>query len=147
MSTGALPPERSEGVSEEVLIARAFVNRVAEPASVPLWIAVRRDGPVEVARAIREGRAGSLVSEAVAARAATADPYADLEAAQRHGARLVVPESAEWPHFAFSALESAGERRGQRWGGVERKQPERGEPIPPLALWIRGSLDLASVGV
>lgn len=134
-------------MTDEVLLARAFLNRVAEPASVPLWMAVRRDGPVAVARAIREGRAGSLVSPAVAARAATADPYGDLEAAQRHGARLVVPESAEWPHFAFSALEAAGERRARRWLDGDRQPSDSGEPVPPLALWIKGALDLASVGV
>jgi DNA processing protein len=134
-------------VTDDVVLARAFLNRIAEPASVPLWIAVRRDGPVEVARAIRAGRAGSLVSAAVAARAATADPYGDLEAAQRRGARLVVPESAEWPHFAFSALEAAGERRAKRWLSGDRKPSDSGEPIPPLALWISGTLDLASVGV
>lgn len=146
MSTG---PEVAVG--EDVLLARAFLNRVAEPASVPLWWAVRQEGPVEVARAIRAGRAGSLisggVSAVVSARAAEADPYADLEAAQRHGIRLVVPESGEWPHFAFSALERTGHRRALRWIKGERRPSESGEPVPPLALWIRGTLDLAEVGV
>lgn len=135
------------GVSDDVLFARAFLNRIAEPASIPLWLAVRRDGPVEVARAIREGRGGAMVSAAVAARAEEADPYADLEAAQRHGIRLIVPESAEWPHFALSALEAAGERRARRWVAGDRQHSESGEPIPPLALWVGGSLDLATVGV
>jgi len=141
----------SASVGEDILLARAFLNRIAEPASVPLWWAVRQAGPLEVARAIRAGQAGDLIdggiSDAVAARAAEADPYADLEAAQRHGIRMVVPESAEWPHFAFSALERAGERRAVRWLRGDRKQSESGEPVPPLALWIRGTLDLSSVGV
>ena len=141
----------SASVGEDVLLARAFLNRIAEPASVPLWWAVRQAGPLEVARAIRAGQAHELidggVSDAVAARAAEADPYADLEAAQRHGIRLVVPESPEWPHFAFSALERAGERRAVRWMRGDRKQSESGEPVPPLALWIRGTLDLSPVGV
>jgi len=139
------------GVGQDVLLARAFLNRIAEPASVPLWWAVRQAGPLEVARAIRAGQAGDLidggVSDAVLARAAEADPYADLEAAERHGIRMVVPESQEWPHFAFSALERAGERRAVRWLRGDKKQSESGEPVPPLALWIRGPLELSSVGV
>jgi DNA processing protein len=144
-------PRSDQSVGEDVLLARAFLNRIAEPASLPLWWAVRREGPVEVARAIRAGRADQLVPGglpgAVAARAAEADPYADVEAGLRHGIRLVVPESAEWPHFAFSALERAGERRAERWFRGEKKPSDSGEPIPPLALWIRGPLDLAGVGV
>jgi DNA processing protein len=134
-------------VDEDVLWARALLSRIAEPASVPLWMAVREEGPVAVAQAIVGGRAGSGVSVVAAARAAGADPWLDLEAASRHGIRLVVPESAEWPHFAFAALEAAGERRARRWRAGDRKQSESGEPVPPLALWIRGNLDLATAGV
>ncbi len=135
------------GVSDEILFARAFLNRIAEPASIPLWLAVRRNGPVETAQAIRAGEAAGLVSEATAARVEHVDPYADLEAAQRRGVRLVVPESDEWPHFAFSALESAGGRRAERFANGERTQSESGELIPPLALWVKGTVDLAVVGV
>ena len=146
MSTAAASP-----VDEDVLLARAFLNRIAEPASVPLWWAVRQEGPVEVARAIRAGRAAELVSggvpPALLARAAEADPYADLEAAARHGIRFVVPESSEWPHFAFAALERAGQRRAQAWFRGQRQQSEGGEPVPPLALWIRGPLDPTELGV
>jgi DNA processing protein len=134
------------GVSDEILFARAFLNRVAEPASVRLWMAVRRHGPVEIAQAIRAGTS-DLLSELASTRASEADPHADLEAAERHGARLVVPESDEWPHFAFSALESAAERRAERFRRGDRAQSDSGELIPPLALWVRGTIDLASVGV
>ena len=73
----------------------------------------------------RDGRRG----------AGEADPEADLAAAERHGVRLVVPESTEWPHFALRpprnrrcALAAAhAERRFRR--------SESGEPVPPLALW------------
>jgi DNA processing protein len=141
------------GVSEEILLARAFLNRVAEPASLPLWLAVRRDGPVEVARAIRAGRAGRGAADVSSPRVAEADPEADLDAAARHGIRLVVPESDEWPHFAFSALEAAAERRAQQYladrgtGGTKPARDAGGDPVPPLALWVRGTGELASVGV
>jgi DNA processing protein len=135
------------GVSDEVLLARAFLSRVAEPASIPVWKMVRERGPVEAAEAIKSGRVDDRTSEATASRAAYVDPAADLEAGQRRGIRLVVPESDEWPHFAFAALEAAGARRLAAYEAGERKQSDGGELIPPLALWIRGTGDLPTVGV
>jgi DNA processing protein len=135
------------GVSDEVIIARALISRIAEPASIPVWGLVAREGPVEAAKALRAGRFGAQSFRAEAARAARGDPYADLEAAQRHGIRLVVPESDEWPHFAFAALEATGRLRLQRYEGGDRQHSESGELVPPIALWIRGVVDLASLGV
>jgi DNA processing protein len=136
------------GVSDEVLLARAYLNRVAEPASIPMWRSIRQHGPVVVAEAVR---AGSLddpdLAAATAQRAAQSDPYADLEAAERHGMRLIVPESDEWPHFALAALEATGLRRLGTYTVGHRKPVEGGEPIPPIALWVRGTIDLATVGV
>jgi DNA processing protein len=136
------------GVSEDVLLARAYLSRVAEPASLPVWALVRRAGPVDAARAIRAGIAGDKVLEATAARAAAADPGSDLEVAQRHGIRLVVPESEEWPHFGLAALEHSGAQRLAMLGKPDfRTRRESGEPIPPLALWAKGDADLASLAV
>jgi DNA processing protein len=134
-------------VTDEVLLARALLSRIVEPASIRAWRLVRAVGPVEAAAALRAGRYGNERFEAEAARAARADPHADLEAAERHGLRLVVPESEQWPHFAFAALETAGLRRTERYDLGDRTQSERGEPIPPLALWARGPAELSSVGV
>jgi DNA processing protein len=135
------------GVSDDVLLARAFLNRVFEPAHVPLWRQVRADGPVETAAALRAGRLRGKDFDAALARIPGVDPYADLESAQRHGIRLVVPESAEWPHFAFGALEAAGLRRLATWAGGDRTHARRGELVPPIALWVRGAVDLAGIGV
>lgn len=135
------------GVSEAVLLARAYLSRVAEPASIPVWQEVCKYGPVRVAEQVRAGEAEGGLAAATASRAAHADPGADLEIAARHGIRLVVPESAQWPHFALSSLEAAGARRAERFDGGEHTAAEYGEPIPPLALWVRGDADLASLGV
>ena len=135
------------GVSHDVLLARALLSRIVEPASIPVWKIIRRDGPVAAAKALRAGRAGEHRFAAEAARAARADPYADLEAAERHGMRLVVPESDEWPHFAFAALESAGQRRLALYDQGHTTPRSGGEPIPPVALWVRGGLESASIGV
>jgi len=134
-------------VSEEVLLARAYLSRVAEPAGVAVWDCVRRLGPVAAARLIGSGAATSDLAAATAARRDHVDPHADLEAAQRHGIRLVAPESDEWPHFAFAALERTGNSRAATFEAGERKHLESGEPMPPLALWVRGVADLASLGV
>jgi DNA processing protein len=132
-------------VSDDVLVARAFLSRVCAPASLPAWRLACDLGPVEAAAALRSGRAGAPEFAAAVLRVPDADPYADLESAQRHGSRLVVPESDEWPHYAFAALEAAGQRRAAVSGA--RNLPDGGELVPPLALWVRGSADLASVGV
>jgi DNA processing protein len=134
-------------VSDEVLLARAFLCRVAEPASVPLWDFVRCEGPVAAAAAIRSGDVPSEVAAATSARRGSADPEADLDAGLRHGIRLVAPESPDWPHFALAALDAAVLRLLPAYrAGVERRR-DGGDPVPPLALWVRGPGDLAAAAV
>lgn len=135
------------GVSEEILIARAYLNRLAEPGNIPLWSLVRRVGPQAAAEAIRDGTAGAEVTAATQARAASADPLGDLAAAERHGIRLLVPESDDWPHFALSALERTGTARAIEYFGGETSCNQSGEPVPPLALWARGPADPAVLSV
>lgn len=134
------------GVSDDVLIARALLSRVAEPSSVAVWRIVEREGPVAAVQALRTGWYGADRFAAQAARMADADPFADLDAGERHGMRLVVPESAEWPHFAFAAFAATARARLEAWDQGDRKQSERGELVPPVALWVRGVLDLATIG-
>jgi DNA processing protein len=144
---GGLTQEAACGVDDSVLLARAYLSRVAEPASVPVWAFVQEVGPVAAVEAIRAGQVTPHVLRATEARRGQIDPHADLEAADRHGIRLVVPESSDWPHFALAALERTGAERAARFAAGETKANESGEPIPPLALWVNGAGDLASVGV
>ena len=135
-------------VRDEVLLARAYLSRVAEPASVGLWLYVSAVGPVAAAAALRAERAPStLLAETAARRAAGVDPEVDLAAAERHGVRLLVPESADWPHFAFAALERAAVPRAKEYVAGRFKRSESGEPIPPLALWVRGPASLGTSAV
>ncbi|WP_375478385.1 DNA-processing protein DprA [uncultured Jatrophihabitans sp.] len=134
------------GVSDDVLVARAYLSRVAEPACIPLWDAVRRLGPVRVAHDIQAGAAEPKVQAAAAVRAGHSDPYADLDAAHRLGIRLVVPESDEWPHFAMSCLEAAALRRLGSFRAGQEQHAEYGEPVPPLALWVQGFADITALG-
>ncbi len=134
-------------VAADVVMARAYLSRVAEPASIPVWACVRREGPVEAAALIRAGRVPADVLAATEGRRTSADPEADLDAAQRHGIQLVTPEDDAWPHFALSALEAAGRRRLAGYLAGDHRHRDGGEPIPPLALWVRGAADLATAAV
>ena len=131
---------------EELLRAAAYLSRVAEPATLPLWMLVREVGYVEAAARVRAGEVSSEVASCTEARRRSADPDADLDAAARQGIRLIVAESADWPHFAFAPLEAAGRRRAEQWMRGQRRRPDTGEVIPPLALWVRGPADLSAVG-
>jgi DNA processing protein len=132
------------GLSDDVLRARAFLSRVSEPADPALWAFVQREGPVAAAGAIRAERAPDGVLAASAARRAATDPALDLDAAERHGLRLVAPESDDWPHFAFVALDRLARRAG---ASRATQRGESGEAVPPLALWVKGPGDLAGIAV
>jgi DNA processing protein len=132
--------------SEDHQLAAAYLSRVAEPASVPLWMLVTDLGYVAAAAAVRAADVSPEVAACTEARRESVVPEADLDAAERNGIRLITPVSPEWPHFAFAALESAGVRRARQWRAGLRARSDRGELVPPLGLWIRGAGDLAAVG-
>ena len=134
------------GVSDEVLLARAYLSRVAEPTCIPLWRDVERYGPVEVVAALRRGDSSPELLALTSGRAKSIEPHADLEAADRHGARLICPESDEWPHSTFAALERTGRERLARYEAGDRHLAYGGELIPPLALWVRGAADPRGLG-
>jgi DNA processing protein len=135
------------GAGEAVILARAYLSRVAEPASIPVWDWVRRHGPVAAAESIQAGDVPTDVARATAARRTAVRVDDDLAVAERFGIRLVVPEGPEWPHFAFSALEAVARTRLALYRAGERTQRPGGELIPPLALWARGSGDLSHAAV
>jgi DNA processing protein len=142
-----LAGQPAEPAGEEHQLAAAYLSRVAEPASVPLWLFVRQHGYVEAAAAVRAGDVPADVASGTEARRTAADPHADLAAAERNGIRLLTPVDPDWPHFALAALQATGLRRAAQWQSGVRARPPRGELIPPLALWVRGSAPLAPVGV
>jgi DNA processing protein len=108
---------------------------------------VQQHGYLAAAAAIRAGEAPVEVASATEARRSAADPEFDLAVAERHGIRLLTPADADWPHFALAALAATGQRRAAQWQAGLRARPRRGELIPPLALWVRGSAALSTVGI
>jgi len=118
-------------MTERERVARAGLSRIAEPGDLAVYQAVQAVGPVDVWEALRQGVPVGQVSQAVlpgiVAKAQGLDPEADLAAAARVGARLVVPGDAEWPTHRLV------------WISDTLLEP------PPLALWVRGLLPLAEV--
>jgi DNA processing protein len=116
-------------VAQDVLLARAYLSRVAEPPAPALARMVAEIGPVEAAQRVHEGRVSEPVAGETSARRAVQRAEADLAAAAAAGARLLTPEHAEWPQWPFAAFEVSGRR----------------ELAPPLALWVRGPGRLAAL--
>lgn len=128
------------------LLAAAYLNRVAEPGSIPLWLLVREYGYAVAAELVRAGDVPTEVAACTEARRNSADPVADLAAAERNDIRLITPASSDWPHFALGSMERLARRRCVEWLTGRRSRSASGELIPPLALWVRGAGSLAAIG-
>lgn len=113
----------------EERLARAYLLRVAEPPAPALAAFVTELGPIAAAEAMRNGRCPQRVADETAARRDLDLAEADLEAGERMGARLIIPEDDEWPAWPLLCLEVAGRR------GVQ-------SAAAPLALWARGDARL-----
>jgi len=132
---GGAPGEVHPGVRR----ARAWLSRATEPGTIDFWRFVDDVGPVDAVRRLRSGAAPPRVQALVGARAGQDESLADLRRAERCGARLVVPEDAEWPALALHALtlavaEEPGDRRSQADRTVAL--------VPPVGLWVRGAARL-----
>lgn len=125
---------------ERELRAWAYLSAVAEPPCAPLITLVERYGALESARMVKAralpaGNAALLV--ATQARSATDTAAADLETADRLGARLLTRDDDGWPAWAMLGLDQASTAAR---GGA------------PLALWVRGApsvleMTRSSIGV
>lgn len=120
-----------DGVTEDLLVARAYLSGVAEPPAPALAGLIRDRGPQRAAETIWTGKAPSPVSEEIDARREHVSGSALLQSARELGIRLVVPEHPEWPRERFSCFTDATEV------GI----PGMAEPV---ALWIRGPVSLAA---
>ncbi|TVT13363.1 DNA-processing protein DprA [Amycolatopsis acidiphila] len=110
-------------------LARAYLVRVAEPPAPALAAFVAEWGPIAAAEAVRKGLCPQRVQGETAARRELNLAEPDLEAGERIGARLIIPEDDEWPAWPLLCLDVA---RGR---GVQ-------SAAVPLALWARGDARL-----
>ena len=84
--------------------ARAWLSRAVEPGTVDLWRYVDHLGPVAAVQRLRSGAAPDALRSLVGARTGQDATLADLQRAERCGARLVAPEDDEWPFLQLHAL-------------------------------------------
>ena len=114
-------------VDEEVLLARAYLMRVAEPPAPRLGHLVRLLGAVEAAERLRSGvDLGPHVGAEVGSRRELDRAADDLAAVRALGGRLLVPEDDDWPLAAMAGFDAT-----------------EGEWAAPLGLWVRGPVPLA----
>ena len=116
-------------VPDEVLLARAYLLRVAEPPAPALARFVEEHGPVAAAARVRRGEVPEPVDGETAARRAADRAAADIAAAAACGAWLLTPEHDEWPQWPFSAFAVSADP----------------QLAAPLALWVRGPSRLAEL--
>jgi DNA processing protein len=119
-------------VVEEERLACAYLLRVAEPPANALVGFVERVGFCEAAKLVKGGDVSDGVADETSARRGFEGVEGDFAAAERAGARLVMPGDEEWPEWALLPLTHAA-ARGLRWAR------------PPLGLWVRGSASLADL--
>ncbi len=112
--------------------ARAWLSRAVEPGSSVMHAYVAAVGPVAAARALASMQAPAPVQALIGARHDEDLVAADLATASSIGARLIVPDDPEWPSEALHAMTVA---TAMGLDGI----------APPLALWLRGSGDLAGL--
>lgn len=109
--------------------AYAWLSRACEPGNRALWAYVGALGAVEVAAQLRAGDGPQRLQRAVGERAGEDRSLADLQSAERSGARLLTPEDDEWPTSTLEPMAvatAAGEA----------------SCVPPLAMWVRGETRL-----
>jgi DNA processing protein len=126
------PAGTASPVPDQVLLARAYLLRVAEPPAPALATLAARIGAVRAAALVRAGDVPTAVAEETRARRDVDHAEQDLAEAAAIGAQLLVPEDPRWPVWPFAALDVAA-ARGASWAGQ------------PLALWVRGTGDLAEL--
>lgn len=115
----------ASGAAPEVVAARAYLCRVAEPPAPALAAFVAQHGPVEAAARVRREAVPPPVAVETGARRHLEHGDADLVAAAAVGARLLVPEDDAWPAWPFAAFTS-------QLAAIEE------DMVAPLALWVRG---------
>ncbi|OLB76719.1 MAG: DNA protecting protein DprA [Actinobacteria bacterium 13_2_20CM_2_71_6] len=118
---------------DEIRAARVALACLVEPGSADVHQLVAEYGPVDALDALVSGQVPEQVAGAVRARLADGDVrrVADqaLARTDRLGARLVIPEDAEWPE------QLADLRRISRPGGARVDR----DTYDPVCLWVRGA--------
>jgi DNA processing protein len=114
----------------DLRLARAYLVRVAEPPALALSAFIDAHGPVDAARRVQAQQVPEPVALETGARHRLDRVDADIAAAARVGARLVIPEDEEWPTHLIAALTRTATATGASWAA------------PPIALWMQSEMTL-----
>lgn len=118
--------------TDELVRARVYLMRVAEPPAPALRSFIDKHGPVDAAAMVAAGSVPDAVASETAARKHLDLVTDDLARAAGAGAGLLIPEDEHWPRWSFAALDLAAERGCRHVG-------------QPLGLWVRGRRSLADM--
>jgi DNA processing protein len=117
--------------------ARAALSALVEPGDPRVWQAAGQVGAAELVRRI----------VANSDRPLRVDPFeaADrmLERAAEIGARLAIPGDPEWPQACLDGLRMLAEKQQDLLDGGTKLPTVDRTVGPPVALWLRGPLQLA----
>jgi DNA processing protein len=116
-------------MSDDALLASAYLSRVAEPPCAGLTELIGRVGYVEAAAKVKSGDVGEDLARRTEARRGIDSAAEDLELLARRNGRLVTAHDDEWPLLSFTGF-----------ARIDRQQ--RPQAHPPLALWVVGSTRL-----
>jgi DNA processing protein len=122
----------AQGMEDTERRARMVLSRVCEPGDVDACRLVREHSASTLLARLRAGRLGARKAADWAERLPFVDLDGSLRAAERAGARYVIPGDTEWP-AQLDELEILESETGERRGGA------------PFGLWVRGTGDLATV--
>jgi DNA processing protein len=130
--------------NEELMLAAAYLSRLAEPNCFPLWSFVQDVGYIQAAKEIHMNEAPQEVLGWVnRGHVSTGSPAAEamLEVAADNDIRLITPADDEWPS---AALQSLRDIAGYSWRWLPNGSPVSAadDLVPPLALWLKGEARL-----
>lgn len=131
--SAVMPTE--EGLTDETMLAWAYLSRVVEGAFLPLVELINEVGAVLAAEVVRDNRLGVLNSRTEARREVDLAER-DLELMARMGGRLVTPDSSEWPGWRFNVFSLRDDAN---------KIHQRLDYAPPVALWVRGEMPVSEL--
>jgi DNA processing protein len=110
--------------SSEIRLARAYLSAVAEPPAPALAVFAAALGPVEAAARVRRGEVPDPVGKVTSARREWDRSGEHLLAADKAGARLLIPEDEDWPAMPFLAFDrSSHDESRSRMGGQAPASP------------------------
>lgn len=129
MSGSSARESAEPGGRDPVRLARAYLSAVAEPPAPALAAFVDEHGPAAAADRVRRGAVPERVGQETSARRQRVRAEDHLRAAVAIGARLIIPEDADWPAVPFASFALC----------------RHDHLSVPLALWARGPGRLAEL--